>query len=194
MDNVVFMGHSFIRRMDTALIGPWVNLGFNTNDLAVHCLSRSGGRIADMYNFEFSQRLTSLCPKLVLLQIGGNDLDQLSCNVEDLANELFTLIQWLNRRFGVAQIVVMQVLYRTSTRSVDVESFNSSVYSFNRVIKERCSEYLYCYYWRHKGLSDGIFRSLCQDGVHLSKGGLRRYLCSVRAAAGLGWRLARPRG
>lgn len=172
--------------------GTWDNLGLD-NSLNVHCVGRSGGRIRHLFTSDMSRPIQDIRPKIVLLQIGGNDLDCSDYLVirETLARDLFSVVQWLINGFGVELVGVMQLLYRANTRNVPVTEYNAAVDFVNRAIKHLCSVEKNCFYWRHKGLKDGIFDKLCHDGVHLSREGLRTYRLSVRGAVLWGQKLTR---
>ncbi|XP_069108945.1 uncharacterized protein [Argopecten irradians] len=181
--NVMIIGHSFIRRLRDDLTGEWSNLGFDNDSISVHCYGKGGGRLRDIYSC-MSDAISTIKPKIVLLQIGGNDIDSRDFeNVRDrLARDLISIAQWLREGFSVQQVGIMQLFYRGKTRHITVQDYNHSVDSVNDVVKSMCGSIEGCFYWRHKGLKDAAFDCLCKDGVHLSDKGLRKYKYSVRGA------------
>ncbi|OWF40665.1 hypothetical protein KP79_PYT09877 [Mizuhopecten yessoensis] len=99
MANVVVIGHSFVKRLDRALEGSWTNLGFHDDptNIVVSFVGKSGGRLPDVYVREVTDRLREQIADLVLLQIGGNDLD--CARIEDakdsIVNNLLSIVEWL---------------------------------------------------------------------------------------------------
>ncbi|OWF47159.1 hypothetical protein KP79_PYT05356 [Mizuhopecten yessoensis] len=188
---VLVLGHSFVRRLEADLTGSWTNLGFDSDLVRVHCVGRGGGRVHDILS-TMSQSIVEIKPKVVLLQIGGNDLDSVNFTEVQgrLARDLRSIAQWLREGYSVRQVEVMQLFYRAKTRSIAVETYNRSVDAVNSEIKRLYEESEDFFYWRHKGLKTAAFDCLNKDGVHLSRAGLRKYKYSVRGAVLQGIRLA----
>ncbi|XP_069104316.1 uncharacterized protein [Argopecten irradians] len=187
--DVLILGHSFVRRLRDDLTGSWTNLGFDIDSVRVHCIGKGGSRVRDLPFM--SSSISEIQPKIVLLQIGGNDLDSTDhdCVAERLPNDLISVAQWLRAGFGVGQVGIMQLFYRTRTRSVPVDIYNRAVDSVNDRVKMMCEEAQGCFYWRHKGLKTAALLCLKQDGVHLSPAGLRKFKFSLRGAVLQGKRL-----
>ncbi|XP_060069600.1 uncharacterized protein LOC132549664 [Ylistrum balloti] len=192
MSSVVVLGHSFIRRLDLSLTGLWTNLGFDPQQLHVLCLSKSGGKIPNIYARGFTDAIQQAKPSVVLLQIGGNDLDCADIErVKDtIVTDLFSIAGWLVHGFDIQRVGFLQLFYRQKTRVTPVSVYNASVDWVNSTLKQRCAVSNVCIYWRHKGLKHGVSENLCRDGVHLSDKGMRKYIYSVRGAALPGVRLA----
>lgn len=192
MSSVLVLGHSFVKRLDTSLFGSWTNLGFDPELYRIRCVGKGGGKIKDLYARWISNIILDVKPSVVLLQIGGNDLDAVDFDsVRDtLVTDLMSIGQWLLAGFNVEQVCFMQLLYRKRTRCVPVQLYNEHVDFINRVLKHQCSTTPSCFYWRHKGLKDGVYDALCRDGVHLGPVGLRKYYYSLRGATLQGFRLA----
>jgi len=127
-----------------------------------------------------SLRLHEIKPSLVLLQIGGNDLDSNQFHIRQykLASHIFSLSQWIVNGHSVPRVGVMQLLYRNKTRVVNVADYNKAVDSVNTKLQSLCEVSDTSFFWRHNGLKAG----LCPDGVHLNQIGMRKYLFSVRGA------------
>ncbi|XP_069136651.1 uncharacterized protein [Argopecten irradians] len=182
--SVLIMGHSFVRRLEGQMSGSWYNLGFDESLMAIHCCGRGGGKVGHLLQSDMSRALARHRPAVVVLQIGGNDLDSPLC--EDLsgrlARDIFSIASWMVSGFGVASVCVMQLMYRSKTRHAPVDNYNSAVDVVNANLRTLCADSSDCFFWRHKGLKTGIFSCLSQDGVHLSRKGSRKYILSVRGA------------
>ncbi|XP_033730890.1 uncharacterized protein LOC117336654 [Pecten maximus] len=192
MASVLVLGHSFVRRLDDTLSGSWTNLGFDPDKVQITCVGKSGGRLRHMYARWISNIIQDVKPSVVLLQIGGNDLDRFDFDTvkDTIVTDLISIAEWLLAGFRVQQVGFMQLFYRQSTRSMPVHIYNEHVDFVNNALKQRCVGSTDYFYWRHKGLKDGVFEDLCRDGVHLSANGMRKYSYSVRGAALQGLRLA----
>ena len=185
MSDVVILGHSFVVRLKDSLTRDWFNLGLDLSHLRIHCLGKRGGRIPHIIAQELSSKIKEIRPLVVLLQIGGNDLD---CDNFDsffprLASKVHSVAQWLVEGHGVRQVCIMQLLHREKTRKVNVQRYNSAVDKINVQLKELCADTNNTFYWRHKGLKGALTESLHRDGVHLNRAGMRKYIYSVRGAA-----------
>ncbi|XP_033731179.1 uncharacterized protein LOC117320799 [Pecten maximus] len=189
--DVLILGHSFVRRLRDDLTGSWSNLGFDLDSVRVHCVGKGGSRVRDISSMSTS--ISEIHPKVVLLQIGGNDFDSVDHeDIKDrLASDLLSIAQWLRAGFGVTHVGIMQLFYRAKTRSIAVSLYNRGVDFVNSNIKLMCDQSEGCFYWRHKGLKTAAFVCLNKDGVHLSPAGLRKFKYSVRGAILQGIRLAK---
>ena len=78
MSSVLVLGHSFVRRLNANLVGSWTNLGFDPDRVKVCCVGKGGGQITDLYARWITDNIQTIQPAVVLLQIGGNDLDCMS--------------------------------------------------------------------------------------------------------------------
>ncbi|XP_060069552.1 uncharacterized protein LOC132549623 [Ylistrum balloti] len=169
MSSVVVLGRSFIRRLDLSLTGSWTNLGFDPQQLHVLCLGKSGGKIPNIYARVFTDAI----------------------RVKDtIVTDLFSIGEWLVHGFDIQRVGFLQLFYHQKTRVSPVSVYNASADWVNSTLKQRCAVSNVCFYWRHKGLKDGVSENLCRDGVHLSDKGMRKYIYSVRGAALHGVRLA----
>jgi len=60
---------------------------------------------------------TPLWADLVVLSVGGNDLCNVDLTCESFVDELIDLSRTLTVRFGVAQVIVCQILHRAKHHS-----------------------------------------------------------------------------
>lgn len=194
MNRIALLGHSFISRLERDYGNLPKNFGFDADIIRVACLGRRGGQIRHLFLPPISTDLISIRPHVVLLQIGGNDLDAYEpiVSYDFLVQDLIVLAEWLIDVYDVRQVGIMQLLYRSSTRHRPVADYNRAVEVVNSTLKAKCAAADKYFFWRHKGLKDGIFNNSClsADGVHLSAAGSKKYRCSIRAAIRHGLRLA----
>ena len=119
-----------------------------------------GGTVAKTIKYDLGV-VASFAPKIVILQLGTNDLTSLSAVQAGPAIEDF--IRLLFESFGVNLICVCQTNYRRNATS-----FNSQVNLLTRYLKVVLEPIPYVVYWRHRGFWNCKSRFLARDGVHLN--------------------------
>ena len=182
MSTVLILGSSFVKRLERDLPKSGQNLGLDPFRFNVKCLGLSGATVKSITAKNVSRQISAFGPVYVMLQIGANDLDtQFGANTK-VAEHLFSVAEWLVASLGVQSVAIMQLLRRTRTRHVDVEQFNASVDLANEQLRQLCKASDTCFFWRHKGMKDGINTGLCRDGVHLNALGMRKFILSIRGA------------
>ena len=99
-----------------------------------------------------------------------------------VAQQLFSVAEWLIAGFGVRRVAIMQLLHRSRTRHVGVHRFNETIDVINEQLKQLCHSNNACFYWRHKGMKEGLNGCLSPDGVHMNQAGLRKFCLSLLGA------------
>ena len=180
---VLFLGHSFVRRLDNHLrSSSLANFSLPSRSHDVRFLGQSGAHVSDVMTL-FQRR--EVDPHLVFLDIGTNDLTNLYVSTHDLATQVFNLARQLIQHYGVEHVVIMEVLPRTTWgRHGAPRSFSGRVRRFNDMIKALVCRFkmsLPVSFWFHKRIANDI-DTFIADGVHLNSLGLARYTRSVRRA------------
>ena len=121
-------------------------------------------------------------PKMVVLQLGGNDLDSqippqlIGMRLYEFAKDVVV------RHSCVKQIVVCQAIRRRKWRHLSYEEGAARVATFNEFIVAACGGCAQIKVWKHKGMwltQHNIFR---RDGVHMNELGNHKFYRSMRGA------------
>jgi lysophospholipase L1-like esterase len=197
---VVVLGHSFVRRLKSYVEASDTrgNLGLTNDRFQVSFVHRSGMLLNCLH--QYVQELKTLCPDVVLLDIGGNDLDNGQRPVSELVNQLAEFCKILKQTCGVKVVVVMEVPFRRRIcrgKWANVEALNTAISEFNRACRSFCgargNRESYTRFCHHVGMVVDWAKYIHQDGVHLNALGMLKYYKSVRStvirSAGLARRL-----
>jgi lysophospholipase L1-like esterase len=100
----------------------------------------------------------SLQPTVVLLQVGSNDLCQLTKSFQEIEQQLIGLVLTLKYCYHVQRVAVLQILYRQWSRRrirypVDIAWFNDRVDTLNTLLRNYFKEDRVegVQLWRHSG-------------------------------------------
>lgn len=118
-----------------------------------------------------------MAPKVVILELGSNDLVKLP--PQTVGSELEELVRELHEVYSVEFIVVGQVLRR---RSPDADEFNCKLGKLHQYLKVVLDDLPYCYYWKHRGFWNSKRNLYLSDGVHLNNLGNFKFMRSMRGA------------
>ena len=138
---------------------------------------------------ETRTKVASLQPRVLVIDIGTNDLDDPQVRPETLANQLFNYAEFLHFGYSVDHVVLLPVLPRFRGKfQSQLPDFAGKVERFNAVLRALCKECVQAgggvHFWSHKRINT-LLPSLVMDGVHLNKAGMVRYYYSVRLAVKL---------
>lgn len=177
---VLMLGHSFVRRMRDDLLSrfhPRANQNFNLSDATV-CFHGVGGRtVAKLraYDLHVVRRLK---PDVVILEIGTNDLANLSPEV--VGSEIDELVSLLLETFSVRVIGVCHVIPR-GLSFAGCEQFLPRVSVLNQYLSVVLpSSQVFC--WTHSSFSSPSKPFYSPDGVHLNAVGQYLLYRSYRGA------------
>ena len=116
------------------------------------------------------ERISILRPQLVVLHVGGNNLDtsagpspqQVGAQLVEFANELVVV--------GVSRVIICQLIWRDSWRhfSPEVGSARPRVACVNDFVKAACERCEQVSCWKHKGFWNPQSTVFRDDGVHFS--------------------------
>lgn len=175
---VLILGHSFIHRLKSFLIAKY-SLAFVNHlqlgdDIEIRWHGIGERTVEKTLKYDLGV-VESFAPKIVILQLGTNDLTSFSAvktgsAIEDLTHLLF-------QSYGVELICVSQTIYRQ-----DDLSFNSEVRILTQYLQVVLEPIPYVLYWRHRGFWNCKSRFLARDGIHLNKLGQYKFYRSLRGA------------
>jgi lysophospholipase L1-like esterase len=199
--NCLFLGHSFIGRLQKWIKSPQNNLGKNlamdnvTIDFIVDYTIPQLNRA-----LQKSLNLVARCDA-IFIDIGGNDLCDNDCDEHVVFEMCKSLIINVREANANCSIIVMQQLHRQHIykRKIcekrrerheiccseeKVKAFNKRIDSFNCLLKSSLYKINRVKYWCHKSLwSVKKFNTIYDaDGIHLSAVGMKKYARSVRGA------------
>ena len=181
--NVAVLGHSFVKRADGAQKhSPLQNLGLPAFSHNVLFNGRGGAHIKDIPGLY--QQIQHTQPKLILLDIGTNDLfNQPLVSPAVIAGQLHKVARQLAKQTS-ALVVLVQALPRTPQgRFGAPQSFNQRVQLFNKTLSylshpsQGSSSSVKTWYLR--GIPSKV-EEYVQDGCHLNARGMHKYLKSLR--------------
>ena len=178
---ILVAGHSFIRRL--AFDARVRSLDFSSPDYEVEFIGKGGATIAGSKTVyaEIKAALTLKKPKLVILELGSNDLDlsrHPSVDVQLLAK---TLVGKAKAMASQSKITVVLCLPIPRNEAQFPGSFKITD-QFNQALKAEVEPYPNIHCWAHRGLFKRDDRFLDKHGVHLNSLGTIRYLHSMKAA------------
>ena len=184
---VLIVGHSFVRQLRdyTRRKGrtpvQYVELLQRAN-VAFHGI---GGRtVQKLLRFDLD-RIFSIHPTLVILEIGSNDLVMSRMSPRALAVQVRSLIILLYHAFHVQSVIAFQVLHRRTLLAVN-SNYNWRVNAFNFHLQIQLSDLPFALYCPHPRLNGNLSRFLLPDGVHLNNDGLKSllfdYVMAIRYA------------
>ena len=175
---VLFLGHSFIRRLHDFLLRNF-NTKIATNlslegDLVIRWHGIGGRTISKTKAYDLHV-VEEFAPNIVILQLGTNDLATTSA--VETGSAIEDLCRLLYESYGVEVICVCQTLHRQ-----DAFSFNKQVDLLTKYLRVVLEPLSYVIYWRHRGFWRCKSRFLARDGVHLNNRGHYKYFRSLRGA------------
>ncbi len=162
---VLIYGHSFISRLesgmkdlDCPILGDF-DLEQITN--RVEFIGHRGGKLARVTDDLFYVR--SIQPKIIYLQILGNDISKTSDNVDVVISELFRIVSILAEIPSVQVIFIGQLLYRFPGKYYSVEEsdqYQTNVRKANQLIKLECASVTgsRVRWWEWRGLKNPSFQ------------------------------------
>lgn len=182
----MILGHSFVRDLSNYVSQSQVrsNLGLSPSARSVVLTGRPGMLLCHLR--ESLQQVIAGTPDVVLLDIGGNDIDNGRVPGHALATQLFTFCRQLLAS-GVKVVVILEVPYRARVcRGTwrTVGQMNEAITRFNAMCQALCrsSPGARIRFWHHDGMVHQWGQYLKRDGVHFNDRGMAKYFRSVRSA------------
>lgn len=196
---VLIIGHSFIRRLHSFMKDHRKDPKFNVTTIqAIEWLFRGGMTLEYIWNHSLASPTTLLAktvrrfrPTHVYIEIGTNELTTATHNEAcALQAHISDFVLWLGQQ-NIQLVVLGKILQRLADRRPHIP--RTAKYDFgllptqfedNRQLVARAllrSLPASGLLWQHLQL-EGANRFICEDGVHLTITGMKRYYFSVRGA------------
>ena len=151
----LIMGYSHIFWLQRFIESAWprvsLNFAVEGHGCCVHYIGVCGARLPSLRTDEQWERIYILRPQLVVLHVGGNDLDslaspspqQVGAQLVEFANELVVV--------GVSHVVICQLIWCDSWRHFSTEVGAALVACVNDFVKAACEGCKQVSFWKHKG-------------------------------------------
>ena len=181
LPSVLLLGHSFIQRLQDDLRSHFdlrADDMFGLSVYAIVHLHGIGGLTVPKLRHDL-RMVSSLSPHVVILEIGTNDLANLSPEV--VGSEIEELVRLLLDTFSVRVIGVCEVIPR-----VGAPFFNSAASILNQYLGGILEPIPNAFCWRHRGFNNPSVHPYLPDGVHVNSFGqyclYRSYRCAILQA------------
>ena len=180
--NLLFLHHSFVRRLQTFLTDHKRRATHNMNlpHKNVSFLGIGGGTVSKKLSFDLD-KIKAIQPKIIILELGTNDLCVVGQCPESVGSDIEHLVQVLHNHCGAEFITVCLVIYRSAIPP-HVPDFSHKVDLLNKYLKVVLEPLPYAEAWSHRGLQSPSIAVLCRDGVHLNAAGNYALYRSYRGA------------
>lgn len=168
------LGHSFVKRLRRVVSSGKKKVRGHD----VEFWGFSGATVPLLMQKASGWYLSKFC--IVYVELGTNDL----CgwrSAEAVVQDLLDMVHLLQER-GAAKVVLGEILFRGKMRAggPPLEIFKTNVTFVNAKLQEKALSITGFRVWTHDGVRSASL--LCDDGVHLSSDGMKRYWRSVRGA------------
>lgn len=183
--NVLLVGHSFIRRLGRSIGHSselLSNFGLSFHQCVVRFHGVSGGTLRKLQEDHiFTEKIRSFRPKIIIVQLGGNDLCIPNTRPEVFARELKEWMETLMGHHGhVKHAFICELFVRRTTRGVNVHTYESRSTIVNKMLKALIDTEENMTFWRHLRLMNSPLDVLDKDGVHLTALGTKKFYKSLR--------------
>lgn len=185
---VAVLGHSFIRRMDRDIRNVQLaelQRNFGLAQCRVQFRWSGGWEVFDAgrFNSVFRPFLQVFHPAVVVLQVGGNDID-CSGDLQTLflASEIEDLAQRLINVFGVTQVFIGEIFKRERPRNITFDQYEGRRISTMDFLTTLLEHEPNIRIWRHRRIFGSQQDMFAGDGIHLNDLGQRRFYRSLRLA------------
>ena len=181
--NILILGHSFVRRLQTFLTEHHDRRAAHNMNLPhenISFLGIGGRTVSKMLSFDLD-KIKAFQPKVIILELGTNDLCVVAQRPESVGSDIEHLVQVLHDHCGAEFIMVCLVNYRSAI-APHVPDFSHKVDLLNKYPKVVLEPLPYAEAWSHRGLQSPSIAVLCRDGVHLNAAGNYALYRSYRGA------------
>jgi hypothetical protein len=171
--NVLVTGHSFVRRLADAVGKSHEIDGYRYDVEGVGGL-KVGGLEDRLASTLLTRRYCC-----VAVEIGSNDLCGRDVTADSVARGIFGLCRRLREEFGVARVVVFEILLRQREckwMEVGLEVYNTRVRLTNQLMVELCSDDASIIFRTHHREA----KRLGEDGIHIGERWMDKYWRSVK--------------
>ena len=181
--NLLFLDHSFVRRLQTFLTEHHDRRAAHNMNLPhenISFLGIGGRTVSKMLSFDLD-KIKAFQPKVIILELGTNDSCVVGQRPESVGSDIEHLVQVLHDHCGAEFIMVCLVIYRSAIPP-HVPDFSHKVDLLNKYLKVVLEPLPYAEAWSHRGLQSPSIAVLCRDGVHLNAAGNFALYRSYRGA------------
>lgn len=141
-----------------------------------------GGRLSWLEGRITSRGFRRKVPSIVLLNIGGNDLDSAEMRPQEVGLRLFECAHLRAVRLGTRQVAICQIVPRLSWRKVPTHVGNDFVAIINEFLEAVCDGHPNIFFWQHARLPKDSQPIMREDGVHFNDAGNNMLFRSFRGA------------
>ncbi|CAC5422646.1 LIN54 [Mytilus coruscus] len=122
-------------------------------------------------------------PEIVVLQIGGNDLDSKKFDISLYMEKVRLFIGVLQTTYHVKKVVVCEIFPRLSLRGGTCHTvYHHGKYLIDQYFYLGLADHPSVSFWFHKSRLTAQEKLFMSDGVHLNVEGTRRFFKSLRGA------------
>ena len=192
---VRIVGHSFVTRLQQFIRrnpGLSANMNLRPDQCSITFSGNPGGTIPRLRRDQLPA-IRGSSPDIVVLQIGSNDLCDMSISPQTVLDSILDLVASIHNSANVHRVVVMQLLHRHEPRSrirrrhsiSDFNVYNSRVDFVNTGLMHFLRAHPFASFGKQTGLWNPtqLEAALSDDGTHLNNFvGHRKYFNNVRAA------------
>ena len=153
----------------------------------IHWFGRRGGTIENILDQDLTA-IQSCAPKICVLVVGGNDLDQ-GLDPMRVACRLIGLAQVLRNRAGAQQIYILGIIPRPGPRYLTPVKFSEAADACNSDLnlllggdQDNKKAYPETHYWRLRRFMSSRMPIHNRDQVHLNDLGNKRLYHNIRHA------------
>jgi hypothetical protein len=183
---VAVLGHSFIRRLHEDFKQNSYPANYDLEECSVVHFGIGGFRVCDgdavtYFSSKFGDFLRQVEPNIVLLQLGGNDVDSVKSSL-DIANRIEEITALIIQEYAVEKVVVCEIFTRARPTKVTSDLFEHKRLHSVSILQTLLDMHDKARFWKHRRLfysQTPIFR---KDGIHLNHNGQRRFYRSLRHA------------
>ena len=185
---VTCVGHSFISRLKSFTDGDgstdpaMFNLRLDPERYQISFIGVPGASTRGRRSIQPAlNRIGSMCPDLIFLDIGSNDLCDENVEPKNLARYIISLSRFVLMGYDIRSVALGSILPRVGS---SWNSYNQRVSATNRYLRELAANEPCVYFWRHRGFSARCaINPFSADGVHPhAQRGMPKYVRSVRHA------------
>ena len=180
--NVLILGHSFVRRLRDDLSSQFdsrADHSFGLQGVAKVHLFGVGGLTVPRLRERHLHVVASICPDIVILEIGTNDLSH--DGPEVVGSGIEELVSLLIKEFSVRIVCVCHVIPRGMTFRHHL-GFNRDAQTLNQVVRALLDSFPSVFCWTHRGFVNPSSNPFLRDGVHVNSDGQYALYRSFRGA------------
>ncbi|CAC5385725.1 unnamed protein product [Mytilus coruscus] len=185
---VLILGHSFIKRLYKDILNRW------KPNLVQHFNLRYAGVLVSFLGFpgvkidrlledtqnRLRNEMKRFPPEIVVLQIGGNDLDGFNFDVSVYMEKVRLCIGILHTTYHVKKVVVCEIFLRLSLTDSNHTVYHHGKYLIDQYFYLGFSDHPSVSFWYHKSRLTAQEKLFMSDGIHLNVEGTRRVFKSLR--------------